>query len=82
MIDATTEDVHGWHCGNVVPPVFGSVDLWLGGSNVRRARMSDGRSIYMPGVLLFADCTHPLQNAVVDLDRVRGWRPTAAPRTA
>lgn len=82
MIDATTEDVHGWHCGNVVPQMPGGVELWLGGSNVRRARMSDGRSIYTPGVLLFSDCTHPLQNAVVDLDRVKGWRPTAARRTA
>ena len=82
MIDATTEDVHGWHCGNVVPHVLGSVELWLGGSNVRKARMSDGRSIYTPGVLLFTDCTHPLQNALVDLDRVKGWRPNAARRTA
>ena len=82
MIDATTEDVHGWHCGNVVPQMPGGVELWLGGSNVRRARMSDGRSVYMPGVLLFSDCTHPLQNAVVDLDRVKGWRPNATPHTA
>jgi len=82
VIDSTTEDVHGWHCGNFVPQVLGSVELWLGGSNVRKARMSDGRSAYMPGVLLFADCTHPLQNAVVDLDRVKGWRPNATPHTA
>ena len=82
MIDSTTEDVHGWHCGNFVPQVLGSVELWLGGSNVRKARMSDGRSAYMPRVLLFADCTHPLQNAVVDLDRVKGWRPNATPHTA
>ena len=82
MIDSTTEDVHGWHCGNFVPQVLSSVELWLGGSNVRKARMSDGRSAYMPGVLLFADCTHPLQNAVVDLDRVKGWRPNATPHTA
>jgi len=36
----------------------------------------------MPGMLLFADCTHPAQNALVDLGRVKGWRLTAAPHTA
>jgi hypothetical protein len=50
-------------------------EVWLSDGSVRTVRRVGGKSnYYTPGTLVFLDCTHPMQNALCDEDRIMGWR--------
>jgi len=49
-------------------------DVWIDDS-VRRVRRIGNRSTSLsPGVLVFTDCTHPMQNVLCYEPLVKAWR--------
>lgn len=61
-----------WVIGRPQVTAGGVYDLWMADGSTRQADCPWwGHACYG---LRFIDCTHPLQNAVVSLERVQGWR--------
>lgn len=55
-------------------------EVWLRNGSTRTVRRVGNRSLrFTPGMLLYTDCTHPLQNVICDESDVVGWRHRAAP---
>lgn len=50
-------------------------EVWMRNGAVRRVRRIGNRSThYSPGILVYTDCTSPMQNAWCDEEDVIGWR--------
>ena len=39
---------------------------------------NDSMSLW-PGTLIFQDCTHPMQNVIVDESKIESWEPVTNP---
>lgn len=50
-------------------------EVWLRDGSLRTVRRIGNRSQHFtPGLLVFTDCIHPLQQAICDEDLILGWR--------
>jgi hypothetical protein len=53
-----------WEMGR--PPSWIEIDMWIG-DHVRRGWIRGETAIFL-------DCSHPMQNMVVDVDAIKAWR--------